>query len=273
MNILYHNGKFIDEAPVFSPRSRIRLGDGVFDTMLALVTTEGTAVLICADLHFSRLLQDAALMGIDTTDLFDKMQAEEIALELFAKNSIQPGRYALNTIITRGDGLRGLAVPEHQHPTLSMMISPVPDDFPPVRAVISKTVRRNEGSPLSQIKSCNYGDNILALQEAESKGANEVILLNNSGLVTCASAGNIFAVLDGQLTTPPLSDGAMNGITRALVIEKYGAQERSITAKDLRRAYGIYLTNSIRGVLPVVSLDGKFSHIPFLKIPQYFHLD
>ena len=108
--------------------------------------------------------------------------------------------------------------------------------------------------------------------EARNTDANEAILLNNKGFVTCASAGNIFCCINDELVTPPLSDGVMNGITRKLTIDKYGAIERSITEKELINAAGIYITNSIRGVMHVSSLNGKTLPKPSIQINKDFYI-
>ncbi|MGB0719557.1 MAG: aminotransferase class IV [Bdellovibrionales bacterium] len=246
--IIYHNGAFIKDAAIFGLNDRIRLGDGIFDTMLVIVKNAAPQCLK-ADLHFERLIHDANMLHIPiktTPEILHKT-----AMDLAGKNNLPDGRYALNTLITRGAGQRGLMPPDMCAPTLSMRLSPVPDTFPPITAIISQTTRRNEFSPLSQIKSCNYGDNILALIEAKGKGANEAILLNTAGHVACATAGNIFVEINGRLFTPPLSDGAMNGITRKIMLQNGEAVERTITAKDLQTAANLYTTNSIRGRTPV----------------------
>ena len=206
--IIYHNGQWAEDQAIFNFNDRIRLGDGVFDTMLVV---DGTPIHY--DLHAKRLIHDAKTLGI----IIDRLPDPN---EIIQKNNAEKGHYAINTIITRGIGERGLMPPETPQPTIAMRITPVPDEFPPIHAIISETVRRNEGSPLSRIKSCNYGDNILALLEAKKQSANEAILLNNKGLVTCASAGNIFAEIDGKLYTPPLSDGCMDGVTRKIILKK-----------------------------------------------------
>ena len=252
--IIYHNDQWIEDKAIFTFNDRIRLGDGVFDTMLII---DGTPVHY--DIHAKRLIHDAKTFGITVNSLPDLN-------EIIKKNNAEKGRFALNTIITRGVGERGLMPPEIPHPTIVMRIAPVPDEFPPINAIISETVRRNEGSPLSRIKSFNYGDNILALIEAREKNANEAILLNNKGFVTCASAGNIFAVINGKLITPPLSDGCMDGVTRKIILEKMGGLEQSFTAEDLQNAQGLYITNSIRGASPIISFNGKPISAPTIKV-------
>src|SRR5262249_23784428 len=103
-------------------------------------------------------------------------------------------------------------------------------------------------------------------------GGNEAILLNTRGHTACASIGNVFITLEGKLFTPPLEDGALDGIVRRLLIERRGAVEKSLTEEDLRNADGIYVTNSLRGVRPAVSLDGTPLPEPSLAIDKNFHL-
>lgn len=264
MNTIWLNGRFMPEGPVFLPRDRVRLGDGVFDTMLAV-----DGVPVHAGEHFERLLSHAGALKIKTgCSVSDLKTAVDGLLE---QNNSRAGKFVINTLITRGAAERGLQLPENPAIQYVMSVSPAPATFAPVHAVIA-SVRRNEGSPLSRIKSCNYGDNILAAAEAHEKGANEAIMLNNRGHVACAAASNIFIVRDGRLLTPPLADGALDGITRRNLVKKHGAAEQSLTAADLAASQGIYLTSSIRGVVAVETLDGKNLPRPSLEIDKEFHL-
>lgn len=264
MSIIWHNGAFVEDGPVFTAHDRIRLGDGVFNTMLAV----GGRVMHGA-LQFQRLTAHAQVLGIKA-DLPSDMAG--IAEELLRRNTFTNGHYAMNTVISRGGSMAGLRMPDDPKIQIVMRALPLPAHFPPLNAVITGSIRRNEGSPLSRIKSCNYGDNILALREAENAGGNEAILLNNQGFVTCASAGNLFIVRDNALYTPPLADGVMDGLIRRLVIEKCGAQETSLRPEDLRGAQGIYRTNSLRGAVALASLDGKTLPAPSLEIDKDIHL-
>lgn len=265
MNSLWHNGKIKDEnVPVLAAHDRALRGDGVFDTALVIgkKIAHGHA-------HFERLIEHAGLFQIKTG--FSANELLEAAEDLLQENGHTTERYALNVMVTRGTGARGLSIARNFQPNVIMRSSPLPDEFPPIKAVIAQTVRRNEGSPLSQIKSINYGDNILAMMEAEKADANEAIMLNNAGNVACASVGNVFALIDGTLNTPPLSDGAMNGITRALLIDHHGAQEKSLTPDDLQSAEGLYISNSIRGLVDVTSLNGQPITAKDLNIPKDFY--
>lgn len=257
---LLHNGDFLpDDAPVFTVHNRIRYGDGVFDTLLS-----DKGDLKYVEKHYERLKAHAAVLGISFPLSFETFR--NAVIELLEKNGEQNIKIAVNTILTRGLSSRGLKIPDNMEPDLIIRTSPLPDEFPPIRAVIAKTVRRNEGSPLSRIKSLNYGDNILALRESASQDANEAIMLNNQGYVTCATVGNVFAVIDDTLITPPLSDGVMDGILRAHMLEFCGAIERSLTESDLLSAKTAYITNSMRGAVPIQSLNGKT-----LETEKYHH--
>lgn len=264
MSIIWLNGRFMQEAPIFLPGDRIRLGDGVFDTMLAV-----NGVAVHANEHFKRLLSHASVLKIKTGwSVSDLKAATEGLLE---QNNFRAGKFVINTVITRGPAERGLKLPENPAIQCVMSVSPAPAAFPPVHAVIAN-VRRNEGSALSRIKSCNYGDNILALAEAEEKSGNEAIMLNNRGDVACAAASNIFIIRHGKLLTPPLEDGALDGITRRNIIKKHGGTETSLSPADLAVSEGIYLTSSVRGVVAVETLDGKKLPRPSLEIDKEFHL-
>lgn len=265
MSIIWHNGTFIqDKDTVLTIADRALRGHGVFDTMLII-----NGVPCHAPQHFKRLIHDARILGI--SPLPDIRVLEEAARQLLHENSHINGRYALNTIITGGISARGLAMPERPEPQIIVRTSPSPAEFPPPEAIISQTVRRNEGSPLSNIKSINYGDNILALNEARKARANEAILLNNTGNVACATTGNIFIARGAALYTPLLSDGAMAGIVRGLLLQHHGAKEKTLTPDDLQNADGIYITNSLRGLSPLKSLNGAPRDEFDLSIPKDFH--
>ncbi len=225
---------------------------------------------IYSEEHIFRLLKNAKAFGISSP--FDIKKLREAVAETIEKNEAHKGRICMNTTITRGMGARGLATPSSIDPTLFIQLATASENTSPLHAVIAKNIRRNEGSPLSQIKSLNYGDNILARRDAEAAGANEAIMLNNAGHVTCFTVGNLFALKDGILSTPPLSDGVMDGIIRRLWIEREDITERSLTLNDLEHADGIFLTNSLHGIVPLASLNGKTLGVPEFPFDPDIHL-
>ena len=101
----------------------------------------------------------------------------------------------------------------------------------------------------------------LAREEARAASADEALLVDASGAVLEGAVSNLFAVLDGQVVTPPLALGILPGITRAIVLELCGAlglraAEAVLDLESLRSAEEIFLTNSLQEVIPVVALDG-----------------
>jgi len=129
-----------------------------------------------------------------------------------------------------------------------------------VHASVSR-VRRNEGSPLSQVKWLGYAEHVLARQEAVANGADDALLLNTRGVLVCATAANLFIVQAGHLVTPPLEDGALPGATRALVLEELvpklglAVLTHSLRTIDLLRAEEAFLTNTLMGIMPLTQVD------------------
>jgi branched-chain amino acid aminotransferase len=115
--------------------------------------------------------------------------------------------------------------------------------------------------PLTAVKSASKLLHVLARAEAEDLGADEALLLNSAGDVAEATSGNVFWLADGRLFTPPVTDGALAGVTRAWVLrlaDELGlsSAEQSGTPDDLRAAEGVFLTLSSLEIVPVSHLDG-----------------
>ena len=128
---------------------------------------------------------------------------------------------------------------------------------------VTASVRRNEHSPTASIKHMSYLDNVIALNEAASRGAAEALMLNTAGNIAEASAANVFAIdSSGTLVTPALTEGALPGVTRRAVIElaaglDVGVHETILSLERLAEADEAFLTNSLIGVCPLVALDGQ----------------
>ncbi len=122
--------------------------------------------------------------------------------------------------VTRGVDLgRGLALPAQSTPTVVVRVTPRQQMTGHLagRSLMVASVRRNETSPLSRMKSLAYTDGVIARLEAQRAGAEDALLLNTRGNVACATSSNLFLVRsDRTVVTPLPSDGALPGIARRL---------------------------------------------------------
>jgi branched-chain amino acid aminotransferase len=103
---------------------------------------------------------------------------------------------------------------------------------------------------------------VLAKGEARRQGADEALVLNSNGNIAEASVANVFALLDGELVTPPTTDGCLDGITRGTVLEiakRFGIPTRIATLSkiDLYRAEEVFITGTGAGLARIASLDGE----------------
>ena len=262
MTIFYNHAFLPAEQVNIAHNDRgLTLGDGVFDTMLA---QDGKPVW--AREHFARLSYNASVLGIAFT-----LDFEPAVQELLERNDAGQGRYAVRTTITRGAGGRGLMPPDTVKPTIIMSCTPAPQKTNRAEMIIAQTVRRNEHSPLSQIKSLNYGDNLLALLEAQEKSTEDSILLNSAGNVCCTTTGNIFICENRKIVTPPLDDGILAGITRQKIIERYDVTEESFIPERLFEANAVFMTNSIQGIRPIKRIDHTYFPPDNGIIPENFY--
>jgi branched-chain amino acid aminotransferase len=129
--------------------------------------------------------------------------------------------------------------------------------------IVTVPTTRNLHSAVNPaIKSLNYLNNILAKIEANNAGVEEAIMLNAEGYVAECTGDNLFIVRDGQLLTPPLSAGALHGITRAVVMdlardEGWPVAEPNLTRYELFNAEECFLTGTGAEIIPVVKIDGR----------------
>jgi branched-subunit amino acid aminotransferase/4-amino-4-deoxychorismate lyase len=126
-----------------------------------------------------------------------------------------------------------------------------------VKAVFAQTIRKNHHTHTASLKMLAYTDNRLALEEARSKGADDALILNTDGALAGATTANVFVKTGEAIYTPPLEDGAMDGVTRAAILSQGLAQEKRLRPDDIDRASAIFLSSSLTGIRAVVDLEGK----------------
>jgi branched-chain amino acid aminotransferase len=215
-------------------------GDGVFTTMLV-----ENGLVDNHECHFYRVINDAKILYLPPLTYEHIHESVDL---IFKEGNVDPlKKYALRITYTRGvSTARGLDIPDKQEPTLIVSLTEITHDFTtPVKLCINYKYFRNEYSPLSFIKSLNYAENIIAKQLAKNAGADDAILLNTKGLVTCATSSNIFIREGDQWITPKYIDGILSGIERLVWLEDDNVSEDHISVDRLKKADEIKLTNSI----------------------------
>jgi branched-chain amino acid aminotransferase len=177
----------------------------------------------------------------------------------------EPDAY-VRIVVTRGAGEIGLDPALADAPRLIVIVKPVrlppPDAYAHgVEVALVGKSRSAPGSVDPSVKSGNYLSSVLAVAEARRLHAYEAILTDSVGRITEGSSSNFFVARGGRVATPSLSMGLLQGITRRTVIElcrKSGisVDELPLWPIDLKRADEAFLTSSVRGVLPIVRVEG-----------------
>lgn len=233
-------------------------GDGVFE---GIRVTEGGIFRL--DDHMRRLEVAARAVGIKPLGGFDAVR--QVAVETTRAWGRRDGY--LRLIVTRGVGALGIDPATCPEPRI-LCIAAGPARLDPEKdrtglSLITSSLRRPAGDVLDpRVKSLNYLNNVLAKREANERGADDALVLNHHGLIAEASATNIFAIQANRLTTPPVTDGALEGLTRRTALEigaelGFEIRERSLGRFDLYDADAVFLTGSRAGLVPVGALDGS----------------
>lgn len=238
-----------------SARDRgLTLADGVFETMRV---HHGRVFRL--DRHLARLQRGLAALQIPAPD-----DLREWVLAAVPDASF--GSASMRLTVTRGAGPAGLAPPADAHPTVIVAVNPFPA-FPAATyenglMVHVASARRNEHALTSGLKTLAFTESVAALLEARRAGADDAVFLDTAGHWSEGTSGNLFVHTGGVLATPPLSCGALPGITRATVLEIAAARgvpavERELDRGELFAAQEAFLTSSLRGLAPVVRVDGR----------------
>jgi branched-chain amino acid aminotransferase len=233
-------------------------GDSVFET---LRTYGGVPFELGA--HLARLEQSARRVFIPLPLGLAEL-ADEVRRAVAAASNAES---YVRLIVTRGQGVLGLDPALAEHPRRVILITPL--NVPPphfyidgVAAVTQRTQRVLDATGMEGAKIGNYLVSVLAMREAKRAGAAEALIVDGAGRVLEGASSNVFLVTEGRLITPPLEAGILAGITRAQVLEVAAQTSVEVTllAPDVEQAYAadeLFITSSIRELVPVVRLDGR----------------
>jgi len=256
--MIFLDGKYVaeEDAKVSVFDHGLLYGDGVF---------EGIRVyggkIFRLEQHLDRLFASAKAIMLEIP--MTRQQLVESCCETCARNKLQDGYIRL--VVTRGVGNLGLDPFRCRKPSVFIIADKIELYTKEVyqkgiELITAATQRVNAAAISPSIKSLNYLNNILAKIEAIHAGTIEAIMLNSAGYVAECTGDNLFIVRGGRLETPPVSDGALVGITRAVILElaaklKLTASETHLTRYDLMTADECFLTGTAAEIAPVATID------------------
>ena len=246
------DGTLVDpEAPAVSAVDHgVTVGDGAFETAKI-----DDGVPFALTRHLRRLDRTMAGLGLPAADHDDIRKGVDAVL---SGERIEFGR--LRFTVTAGRGPLGS---DRHDSDLTHIVTAVPHSRPqPHGAVVTVPWVRNERAATAGLKTTSYADNVVALAHAKTSGAMEALFANTRGQLCEATGSNIFVVTGGVVRTPPLESGCLAGITRELVLEWCRAEgmdvvEEPLPLEVLSSADEVFLTSSIKDVLPVSAVDGR----------------
>ncbi|MCP4333874.1 MAG: branched-chain-amino-acid transaminase [Gammaproteobacteria bacterium] len=231
-------------------------GDGVFE---GLRFYQGKTFMLEA--HLQRLQSSARAIGLELP--YSLQQIAQVIEQLIDAYSSDSGY--LRLVVTRGVGNLGLDPQKCSQPNLFIIadqiaVMDISEQGQGVSLHVAQTRRTPARCLDPKIKSLNYLNNILARIEANRAGMDEALMLNLEGNVSEGSVDNIFIVSDGELLTPPLEDGMLEGVTRAVIIDVasragIACRETSLRVSDLQQSQECFLTGTGAELIPVRQID------------------
>ena len=257
---IYIDGKYYDEknAKISVFDHGLLYGDGIFEGIRAY---NGRVFKLKE--HIDRLFYSAKAILLSIPMSHGDLM--KVTVETCRKNKIRNGYIRL--VVTRGVGGLGLNPNKCKKPSIIVIADKIqlyPAEYYErgLDIITVPTVRNLHSALNPAIKSLNYLNNILAKIEANNGGCEEAVMLNSEGFVAECTGDNLFIVKGGQLLTPPLSAGALYGITRGVVMDlgrELGLQvsEPNLTRYDLFNADECFLTGTGAELIPVVKIDGR----------------
>ena len=257
---IYVDGKFYSEAnakvSVFD--HGLLYGDGIFE---GIRFYNGRVFRL--EQHLERLWNSARSICLNIPMTPQKMT--EALLETIRQNHLREGYIRL--VVTRGVGNLGLNPEQCKNPSVIIIVATIAlyheDFYRKGLSIVTVATRRSNPAALNPaVKSLNYLNNVMARIEANLASADEALMLNDAGNVAECTADNVFIIKHGQIFTPPITAGALRGITRSVVFDIAGEFDIKVIEADFTRhdvfvADECFLTGTAAEIVPVVKADGR----------------
>jgi len=257
---IYIDGKYYGErdAKISVFDHGLLYGDGIFEGIRAY-----NGRVFKLEEHIDRLFCSAKSLLLEIPA--GRAELAGAVVETCRRNKLRDGYIRL--VVTRGVGTLGLNPTRCKNPSVIIIAGKIQlypaELYQRGMEIITVPTTRNLHSALNPaIKSLNYLNNILAKMEANNAGCEEAIMLNAQGFVAECTGDNVFIVKGKRLMTPPLSAGALYGITRQVVMEIAAESGLEISEPNLSRheifnADECFLTGTGAELVPVVKVDGR----------------
>jgi branched-chain amino acid aminotransferase len=257
---VYIGGKLYDkaDAKISVYDHGLLYGDGVFEG----IRSYAGRVFKLKE-HVDRLYDSAR--SIHLIIPISREQMMRAVIDTLAANDLSDAYIRL--VVTRGSGSLGLDPRRTTDPQVIIItdsISLYPEELYEhgLKIVTAGTMRNHPAALNPRIKSLNYLNNILAKVEGANAGCLEALMLNHKGEVAECTGDNIFIVRAGDIHTPPITAGILQGITRDAVIDLareggLAVHERTMDRHDVYTAEECFLTGTAAEVIPVVECDGR----------------
>lgn len=250
--------------PSLAPLNRGYLyGDAIYEVWR---TYHGT--VFAWEEHFARLEASARALYLELSFTRDDIRREiGRTVEAFRSATGFAGELYIRLQVTRGGGPIGLDIALADRSDFVLLVQPCPVNSPETlrrgaTLSVAQALRRNPAESLNPAwKTGNYLNNILCLREARARGADDVVILNLRGEITEAATSNLVFVRDGEVLTPPLTAGILEGITRGLLLRKIAPaagvrlREATLLPADLATVQECALLSSTKDLTPVGAID------------------
>jgi branched-chain amino acid aminotransferase len=213
--------------------------------------------------HLARLRRscDRLLISLQHSD----HRLSEIVASTIAASGL-PECY-VRVMVTRGVGPMNIDLAQATEPSVlvfALELKPLAASVYAngIAVGLSRAARATDGTRAVGAKTSNYLGSVMALHEVKQRGAQEALILGPSGEVIEGATSNVFVVRAGELITPPIDAGILAGITRQTVLELAAEQalivrETQLHPSDLYQADEVFITSTVREVVPVVRVDDK----------------
>jgi len=264
------NGRSVenDQASISVQNRGLLYGDSVFETIRVI----NGKITFWED-HYFRLMASMRIMRMEIPVNFSPEFLEEEILNLIRENNLESSPARIRFTVYRKQG--GYYSPETLNIEYVVLAEKLPDPFYLLKegryeVELFKDHYINSGL-LSTIKSNNRAVNVLGSVYARENGYQNCLILNENKTVVEALNGNIFLVKENKIKTPPLSEGALNGIVRKQILEiiktipDLEVEEVAISPFELQKADEFFITNVIVGIQPITKYRKKEFRVEVAK--------